>query len=260
MTNVRFVWSAMSVLPRRLRSPALPATVEIIVDGAPVAIAVRRSERARRYTLKLPAASAHPILVIPAHGSLERGLSFARSQSGWLRERIRRRPDHVDFEDGAEIPLRGETHLVRATGLLRGGVRLVDGEPPMPRIEVAGDAEHLARRLTDWLKVEARRDLEPAVRDHANRLGVRPKRIAIRDQSSRWGSCSTNGTLSFSWRLVLAPPMVLDYLAAHEVAHMVEMNHSRRFWRTLESIAPHTGAAEAWLKRHGASLFRYGPR
>lgn len=259
MTNVRFVWSAMSVLPRRLRSPALPATVEIIVDGAPVAIAVRRSERARRYTLKLPAASAHPILVIPAHGSLERGLSFARSQSGWLRERIRRRPDHVDFEDGAEIPLRGETHLVRATGLLRGGVRLVDGEP-MPRIEVAGDAEHLARRLTEWLKLEARRDLEPAVRNHANRLGVRPKRIAIRDQSSRWGSCSTNGTLSFSWRLVLAPPMVLDYLAAHEVAHMVEMNHSRQFWRTLESIAPHTGAAEAWLKRHGASLFRYGPR
>ncbi len=250
----------MSVLPRRLRSPALPATVEIMVDGAPVAIAVRRSERARRYTLKLPAASADPILVIPAHGSLERGLSFARSQSGWLRERIGRRPDHVDFKDGAEVPLRGETHMIRSTGLLRGGVRLVAGDDELPRIDIAGDPEHLERRFTDWLKVEARRDLEPAVTAHAAKLGVRPKRIAIRDQSSRWGSCSTSGTLSFSWRLILAPTMVLDYLAAHEVAHMVEMNHGRRFWRVLESIAPHTGAAEAWLKRYGASLFRYGPR
>lgn len=123
-----------------------------------------------------------------------------------------------------------------------------------------GEKEHFARRLTDWLKKEARTDLEPAVLSYSSRLKVRPKRLSIRDQSTRWGSCSVSGTLSFSWRLVLAPPMVLDYLAAHEVTHLLEMNHSQRFWRTLERIAPDTPKAEAWLKRHGAVLFRYGPR
>lgn len=250
----------MPTLLRRTRSVELPNSVEILVDGAPIRIAVRRSQRASRYTLKLPAATSEPVLVIPAHGSLDRGVAFASSQAGWLRERLKRRPGRVDFADGAEIPVRGDLHVIRATGTMRGGVRIADEDAGGRRlILVAGAPEHLPRRLVDWLKAQARYDLEPAVAAHAAKLGVRPRRIAIRDQSSRWGSCSASGTLSFSWRLVLAPPMVLDYLAAHEVAHMVEMNHSRRFWRTLEGIAPHTGAAEAWLKRHGTTLFRYGP-
>ena len=112
--------------------------------------------------------------------------------------------------------------------------------------------------LRDFLKREAKRDLEAASRRAAAALGVTVKRVSVRDQSSRWGSCSTTGVLSYSWRLILAPPFVLDYLAAHEVAHLVEMNHSRAFWRVVERICPDVARAKAWLDAHGAELHRYG--
>src|SRR5262249_4446897 len=105
---------------------------------------------------------------------------------------------------------------------------------------------------------QAKRDLEIAAKHYADKLGVRYRRLSIRDQASRWGSCSTTGVLSFSWRLVLAPRHVLDYLAAHEVAHLVEMNHSRRFWRVLRRICPEMERAKAWLDAHGTDLHRYG--
>ena len=112
--------------------------------------------------------------------------------------------------------------------------------------------------MSDFLKREAKRDLEAASRSAAEALGVAIKRVSIRDQSSRWGSCSTTGRLSYSWRLILAPRFVLDYLAAHEVAHLVEMNHSRRFWRLVERICPNVARAKAWLDAHGTDLHRYG--
>jgi predicted metal-dependent hydrolase len=123
---------------------------------------------------------------------------------------------------------------------------------------VAGEAPHVDRRVADFLKREAKRDLEAASRRYAARLGVAIKRISVRDQSSRWGSCSTNGVLSYSWRLILAPPYVLEYLAAHEVAHLVEMNHSPRFWRLVDSLCPVVSRAKAWLDSHGTDLHRYG--
>ncbi len=100
--------------------------------------------------------------------------------------------------------------------------------------------------------------VEAPSRRAAEALGVTIKRVSIRDPSSRWGSCSTTGVLSYSWRLILAPPFVLDYLAAHETAHLVEMNHSRRFWRVVERICPHVARAKSWLDAHGADLHRYG--
>ena len=105
---------------------------------------------------------------------------------------------------------------------------------------------------------EAKRDLEAASRSYAQKLGVALRRVSIRDQSSRWGSCSTTGVLSYSWRLILTPPFVLDYLAAHEVAHLVEMNHSSHFWRTVLRLCPDTRRAKVWLDTHGAGLHRYG--
>ena len=123
---------------------------------------------------------------------------------------------------------------------------------------VAGDAAHLRRRVIDFLKREARRDLEPRILHHASALGVTVKAIRLRDQTSRWGSCTGSGHLSFSWRLVMAPPYVLDYLAAHEVAHLREMNHSRRFWRLVEALCPQTRQARAWLNAEGAKLHAIG--
>ena len=117
---------------------------------------------------------------------------------------------------------------------------------------------HLPRRVRDYLKREAKRDLEAASRLAAQGLGIKIGRVSVRDQSSRWGSCSSTGVLSYSWRLILAPPFVLDYLAAHEVAHLVELNHSRRFWRLVDGICPHMRRAKAWLDAHGSDLHRYG--
>ena len=123
---------------------------------------------------------------------------------------------------------------------------------------VAGQAPHVERRVSDYLRREAHRELEAASQRAAAALGVTVKRISVRDQSSRWGSCSTTGVLSYSWRLILAPPFVLDYLAMHEVAHLVEMNHSPRFWRLVMAICPDVHRAKAWLDAHGNDLHRYG--
>ena len=123
---------------------------------------------------------------------------------------------------------------------------------------VAGGAEHIDRRVHDFLKREARSDLQKAAHAYAEPLSVRVKRVSIRDQSSRWGSCTSAGSLSFSWRLILAPPYVLDYLAAHEVAHLVEMNHSARFWKVVAKVCGHVERAKAWLDTHGNDLHRYG--
>ena len=109
-----------------------------------------------------------------------------------------------------------------------------------------------------YLKREARRDLEAASRHYAKEIGARIKRVSVRDQSSRWGSCSSSGVLSYSWRLIFAPPHVLDYLAAHEVAHLKEMNHSARFWRLLDRLCPEMQRAKIWLDVHGTDLHRYG--
>jgi predicted metal-dependent hydrolase len=126
-------------------------------------------------------------------------------------------------------------------------------------LHVAGGHEHAPRRLREWLCAEAKRDLDQRVAWHAARLRLKPKRIAVRDQSSRWGSCSTTGVLSFSWRLILAPSHILDYVAAHEVAHLKEMNHGPRFWGLVRETMPAMDEAKRWLQIYGMDLHRYGP-
>ena len=155
------------------------------------------------------------------------------------------------------LPLRGIDHRIVHRPESRGTV-WIESATEEPALCVAGAEPHMARRIHDFLKREAKRDLEAASRRAAERLGVSIKRVSIRDQSSRWGSCSTTGVLSYSWRLILAPPFVLDYLAAHEVAHLIEMNHSRRFWRLVTRICPHVTRAKTWLGVHGGNLHRYG--
>jgi predicted metal-dependent hydrolase len=125
-------------------------------------------------------------------------------------------------------------------------------------IAVAGDSPHIARRVREFLEAEAKRDLAAAVRRYTGALGVAAKRITVRDTTSRWGSCSASQTLNFSWRLIMAPPYVLDYLAAHEVAHLIHLNHSPRFWALARKLSPDTDRAETWLKAHGVDLHRYG--
>src|SRR6185437_1646995 len=159
---------------------------------------------------------------------------------------------------GTVVPLRAVAHRIVHRTAQRGTVWTELRDSGERVLCVAGGAEFIERRVHDYLKREARKDLQKASIHYAQALGVKVKRLSIRDQSSRWGSCTAAVSLSFSWRLILAPPFVLDYLAAHEVAHLVHLNHSRRFWALTRQLAPQTERAEAWLRAHGAALHRFG--
>jgi len=230
---------------------------DLATERGTVAVALRRHPRARNYTLRVGSPAGSPVLTMPARGSLAEARAFLDRHAGWLVRQMGKLPEALPIVDGATIPLRGVPHFIRHTPHRRGTVTaMANGEGPV--LLVAGQVEYLRRRVVDFLKREARRDLERTVMRHAMMLGVRVKAIRLRDQSSRWGSCSSTGTLSFSWRLVMAPPFVLDYLAAHEVAHLHEMNHSPRFWHLVESVCPETRQARAWLNSEGLRLHAIG--
>jgi len=242
-------------LPRR---PPEPSFLTVAFDGEIYEVRVRRHARARRYTLRIHAATREVVLSMPPRGSLREANVFAQKHGAWIAARLRRLPRPQPFAHGAVVPLRGIDHRIEHRRGVRGTVWVECGDDGAQLLCVAGEAAHVARRVCDYLKREAKKELERASRAAAAALGVSLTRVSIRDQSSRWGSCSTTGVLSYSWRLILAPPFVLDYLAAHEAAHLVEMNHSRRFWRLVERINPDVGRAKAWLDAHGGDLHRYG--
>jgi len=240
------------------RRPPDPQAIEIYFDQAVYVVRLRRHTQARRFTLRIQAASREVVLTMPPRGSLRDAKAFAEKHGSWIAARLGRLPSATPFAPDETVPLRGEPHRIVHCRGLRGTVWTEIDEGSERLLCAAGDLPHLARRIGDFLKREARRDLEAASRKYLAELGVTAKRITVRDQASRWGSCSTNGMLSYSWRLVLAPPYVLDYLAAHEVAHLVEMNHSPRFWRLVGRICPAMPRAKAWLDANGADLHRYG--
>jgi predicted metal-dependent hydrolase len=207
--------------------------------------------------LRILVASREVVLTMPTRGSVKHAKEFAQKHSAWITSRLRRLPGAAPFVHGAFLPLRGHEYRIDHRPGARGTV-WIETHGNELLLCVAGEKPHLSRRVHDYLKREAKRDLQAASQSAAQALGIAFKRVSVRDQSSRWGSCSSSGVLSYSWRLVMAPPFVLEYLAAHEVAHLIEMNHSRRFWRLVEGICPHMGRAKAWLDAHGADLHRYG--
>jgi hypothetical protein len=195
---------------------------------------------------------------MPPRGNLADAKDFAQRHGAWIAARLGGLPKASPFSHGASIPLRGAAHKIVHRAGERGTVWPETRDSGEKILCVAGGVEHIDRRIHDFLKREARRELTEAAHRYAGILGVKVKRLTIRDQSSRWGSCTSAGSLSFSWRLILAPPYVLDYLAAHEVAHLVEMNHSARFWKVVARICPATERAKKWLDVHGNDLHRYG--
>jgi predicted metal-dependent hydrolase len=240
------------------RRPSEPLRIDIVFDGEVFPIRMRRHRQARRYTLRIQAATREVVLTVPPRGTLKEARSFAEKHGAWIAARLGRLPRAAPFADGVVVPLRGDPHRIAHRQGLRGTVWTeTDGDGGW-LLCVAGHAAHLNRRVADFLQREAKRDLETASRRFAHELGVVIRRVTVRDQSSRWGSCSTTGVLSFSWRLILAPSYVLEYLAAHEVAHLIEMNHSARFWRVVGGLIPRHQRAKAWLDAHGAGLHRYG--
>lgn len=226
--------------------------VKIALDAGDVTVRLRYLATARRLTLRVNAAG-DVVLTLPKGMKQAPALEFLERQRDWLAGRLNRRANEkIPFADGTDIPVQGRTITLISLPGLRGVNLFAD------KLQVGGDPAHFARRATDHLRKLARDTLSDRVRHFSRELGVTVKRVSVRDTTSRWGSCSTDGSLSFSWRLILAPPHVLDYVAAHEVAHRVEHNHSDRFWQTVTRLMPDYQTAEHWLKIHGPELHRYG--
>jgi predicted metal-dependent hydrolase len=248
----------MSLRALFYRRQSEPTSIDIAVDDAVYQVRLQRHRNARRYTLRVQAATREIVLTMPPRGNVRDAEAFATKHGAWIVSRLSRLPQPAPFRDGAVVPLHGEPHRIEHRPGERGTVWVELGDDGSRTLCVAGETPHVARRVRDYLKREAKRELEAVSRGYAEQLGVKVVRVSVRDQASRWGSCSTTGVLSYSWRLILAPPFVLDYLAAHEVAHLVEMNHSRAFWRVVGRICPNMTRAKAWLDAHGADLHRYG--
>jgi len=232
--------------------------LDVAHEGAVYRVSLKRVTGARRYTLRVRNATRDVVITMPTRGTLTAARDFAQRHAAWIATRLHRLPAAVPFSKGAMIPIRGFDHEIVHMNSLRGGIETRTGAAGVRQLMVVCDEDHLSRRIHDYLKREAKKDLEAAVKKHTAALGFAARRITVRDTTSRWGSCSASGSLNFSWRLIMAPADVLDYLAAHEVAHLVHMNHSDEFWALTRSLAPHTDRAEAWLHAHGASLHRYG--
>lgn len=223
----------------------------IALDDPAVEVVLRRSARARRLTLTVPRNGEPPRVTAPPGIRIAEVRMFLLRQSDWLRAALERAPTAVAVRPGATIPVAGRTLTIHA---LAGRRRppTVEGD----RLVVQGPGE-AAPRVAAWLKDRARAALVPIVREAAAEIGARPGRIALRDQKSRWGSCSSRGDLNFSWRLAMAPAAALDYVAVHEAAHLLEMNHGPRFWAIVERLRPDWRIQRAWLRDEGADLRRY---
>jgi predicted metal-dependent hydrolase len=237
-----------------------PDMIEVRHAGQTYRVALRRRTGARRITLRVSTATGDVTLTLPPRTDVTQARAFAEAHGGWIATRLAKRPEQVVFAHGVSVPLRGVPHRIVHWSTIRGVTQAQSDRDGQPIIAVAGEPAHLARRVQDFLRREALKDLEQAVQRHCTALGIPARRITVRDTVSRWGSCSSRGHLNFSWRLILAPAFVLDYLAAHEVAHLKEMNHSPRFWSLLKRLCPRTDEAETWLNRNGTSLHRYGTR
>lgn len=231
---------------------AVPERIALSSGERPLKIVRRRS--ARRFILRLDDEDDAVILTLPRYASFAAALRFLEDNRGWIERRLEELPPRVAFTDGVEIPILGVPHVIRHRAESGHGAAWL--EPGA--LCVAGDPRHLTRRVGDFLRERARHELGLRARAMATSIGRRVLRISVRDTRTRWGSCAHDGALCFSWRLILAPAAVVDYVVAHEIAHLKHMNHGARFWRTVEDLAPGSGAQRSWLRRNRARLLRFG--
>lgn len=227
----------------------LSTDIHVLPGDPPVTVALRRSARAKRFSLRVSRADGRVSLSLPHWAPEAEALAFLRDREGWLRRQLASAPAIRRPEIGGRIPICGEDRPIscgggRSARLLGGGVQVPQGPRVGPRVRAL-------------LQAMARDRLAAACDHHAAALGRSYGRLTLRDPRSRWGSCSSKGDLMFSWRLIMAPPDVLDYVAAHEVAHLAEMNHSRRFWDVCERLCPGYRAPRTWLKAEGARLLAW---
>lgn len=213
-------------------------------------VRLRHNARARRMVLRVAHSGRDAVLTMPPGVPLAKAQTFLREQEAWLRGKLALRPRHAQVCDGCILPVGDASLTIQAA---EGGPLVRVGD----MLRVPGPAAELPVRVAAWLRQAASEACIAACDRHIAALGRPSGRISLRDPRSRWGSCTAGGDLMFSWRLILAPSAVLDYVVAHEVAHLAEMNHSERFWRVVGSLCPEFEAPRDWLRRHGAGLHAY---
>jgi predicted metal-dependent hydrolase len=233
--------------------PIFPTS--LLHGGVAVPLRVRAHPRARRIALRIDHAGETIEMVLPRRCSQTEALRFLEASRGWIDSRLAQLPPRTPFLNGAAVPVMDVPHPIRAMGRTRGRgpAWIEEGE-----IRVAGDPAFVARRVRDFLRGLAKRELSARAEKLAAAVDRKIRRVTVRDTVSRWGSCARDGNLSFSWRLIFAPEAVIDYVVAHEVAHLVEMNHSSRFWRVVEQLHPNAKAQRLWLNRNRVRLMRIG--
>ena len=229
--------------------PLDPVTVDL--DGLSVQVNLKRHATARRMVLRLDRDGESFVLTIPKRQSQIASIRFIEASKIWMQNTLAHRGRKQDDQSKDKVMLRGVEMQIIRTGKARG---LVQVDHDAKTIAVSGTDAHWQRRMVDWLKQQAELDLRIASTGYAAKMQCGFSKLTVRDQKSRWGSCSADGALSYSWRLILAPPFVLDYVAAHEVAHLKEMNHGAKFWRHVLTHCVQTKAAKQWLKTHGHTL------
>ena len=222
----------------------------ILQGEPPITVHLRRSAKARRISLRVSRLDGRVTLTLPKRVGEREALDFAHGKADWIRKHLAARPETVIVGEGAEIPMQGELLTVRRSEIK--AVSVEDAQLLVPQ-----KSRHFGRTVQAFVKETARSALISASDHYSAKLGQSYSKITLRDTRSRWGSCSSKKALMYSWRLVLAPKEVLRYVAAHEVSHLVEMNHSPRFWALVEDIyGPHKEERQ-WLRLHGEKLHRY---
>ncbi|UCI19759.1 M48 family metallopeptidase [Mesorhizobium sp. B2-1-8] len=240
---------------RNLTKPKPTPAVEreYCVAGRTLPLKIVESARAKRLTLRIDSGGQGLRITVPPglrRGEVDR---FLDRHQDWLEQRLAKVPTRPQVRPGIKIPVRGVAHRIVHEPSKRGTVTISRDERG-PLLIVHGERIHLPRRIADFLKREAKKEIEKLVVRHTEALGKRAKAIRYKDTSSRWGSCTSEGNLSFSWRIMMAPQPVINYLVAHEVAHLKEMNHGPKFWKLCEKLCPDTDRCKDWLKRNGGAL------
>ena len=214
----------------------------------PVPLVLRRSPRARRISLRVSRLDGRVTLTLPPGVPETEALAFAEAKSTWIRGHLAAQPAEARVGPGVVMPVEGQMRQITETP-----GRAVRLEPDALLVP----ARSSGRRIKAWLTELARDRLVAASDSYARTCGRDYARITLRDTRSRWGSCTAQGNLMYSWRLIMAPPQVLQYVAAHEVAHLVEMNHSPAFWSHVERLYGAYDAPRRWLRENGGELHRY---
>lgn len=222
----------------------------VLSGDPPIPLILRRSARAKRISLRISQLDGRVTLTLPKRLAEREALDFARSKEGWIRKHLDARGEDLQVMPGAEVPVAGQMLKV-----VRGQGRRVQIGTDI--IAVPGPEDRVGARLAGHLKLVARDRLAEASDAYAAQLGLGYSRLTLRDTRSRWGSCTSDGGLMFSWRLIMTPPEVLNYVAAHEVAHLAQMNHSPAFWAEVTRLYGDYEPPRRWLRTHGGGLHRY---